>query len=144
MTELLDENNGEKRTTKDHQGGDHYSKLHGNARSMGTFAIAGDTARVIQIPINRANRQGRDSSRSTFNGRDAIAGGILRQLINQNRSQLAHRLEDIKRSKEDIKRSEEDIKRFENEVQEITTQTGEWEQLLEALEKTADPEDSEN
>lgn len=143
MTELLGGNNGEKRTTKDLQGGDHYSEFHRNPRSLGTFAIAGNEARVIEIPINRANCQRRNPGRS-INGRDAIAGGILRQLIAQNRSRLAHRLEDIKRAQEDIKRSEDDIQRFKVEAQELDEQANEWEQLLKSLEASEEPRESEN
>lgn len=136
MTQLLDdESNGEKRKTKDVQGGSDYGELHGNARSMGTFTIAGNETRIIEVPINRADCQRRNPGRSAINGRDAVAGGILRQLITQTHNQVAHRLDDIKRS-------EDDIKRLKNEVQELNSQAKEWQQLLEALE--SEPIKSEN
>ena len=116
--------NNEKRTTKDSQGRGDDGKLYGHAGSLGTFAITSNEAGIIKIPIYRADCQGRTPGRSAINGGDAIIGGILRNLIVQNRNQVARR--------------QSDIKRIEDEIQELQQQGKEWEDLLGVIEETAE------
>ena len=102
------------------RGGD--GKLHNHSRSLGTFAITSNEVGIIKIPIYRANCQGRDPGRSAISGGDAIVGGILRNLIAQNRTQVARR--------------KSDIKRIEDELQELQQQGKEWEDLLAVIDET--------
>lgn len=130
MIDSIDGGNDDKRTTKDIQGGSNNSKLYGYPRSLGTFAITGKGAGIIEIPIYRADCKRRDSSRYALSSGDTLTGGILRQLIVQSRNQVARR--------------QSDLKRIEEELQELNHQVSEWEELLEALEHVPEETDLEN
>ena len=130
MTESIAGAGGnEKRTTKDNQGRGNDGKLHGHSRSLGAFAIASNETGAIQIPIYRANRKGGDSGQSAISSGDVLIGGILRNLISQNRNQVARR--------------QADISRIEDELQELNHQLIEWEELLADLNKIPE-QDEEN
>lgn len=125
MTELnVGAGGHEKGKTKGSQRRGSNGELYDHSRSLGTFKIASNEAGIIEIPIYRANCQGRDPGRSAISGGDAIIGGILRNLIVQNRNQVARR--------------QSDIKRIEDEIQELQQQGKEWEDLLGVIEETAE------
>ena len=126
MSELTTDGNDEKGKTKNIQRGSSDSKFHGHSRSLGTFAIAGNEAGSIEIPVYRANRKRRDSSRLALSSTDTLIGGILRNLILQSRNQVARR--------------QNDIKRIEDELQELNNQLNEWEELLATLESSSEAE----
>lgn len=121
MNELT-KNNGEKRKTENVSGRSQDSELQNNTGSMGAFARAGNKAGIDKISTNRAISKRAASSQSVLISRNSILGGILRQLISQNRNQVAHR--------------REDIQRIELHIQELETQIAEWEKLLYTLENS--------
>lgn len=84
-------------------------------RSLGTFKSPRNKFGYVTIPIDRAFRERTNPFRPLVSSTDKVAGGILRQLIAQTRNQAA---------------------RLETELQELQSQIGEWEELLESLEKT--------
>lgn len=123
MAEL--NHNGETRQTKNIRRGDKNCNAESNTGSLGASTVPGGEYGFIKVSVGRESSE-RSNSVRYFGD---IIGGILRQLITQAHSQLAARLDDIRRS--------------ENQVQELKIQINELSELLEALEKSKESQDQE-